>query len=57
MVRAVRDGSINRRLLFTLLAKAYGASFAQDAYNDAKEKAGQELTSRTKTGERQEGAV
>lgn len=46
VVRAVRDGGIIRRLVYTLIAKSYGAGFAKDAYDRAKEKAGQELAER-----------
>ncbi|MBO0782193.1 MAG: hypothetical protein J2P37_25525 [Ktedonobacteraceae bacterium] len=51
VVRAVRDSSINRYLLFALLAKWHGTEFAQDAYADAKTKAGKELSSRVRPKE------
>jgi gamma-glutamylcysteine synthetase len=46
IVRAVRDSGIIRRLLYALVAKTHGAAFAAEAYESAREKAGQELTSR-----------
>jgi hypothetical protein len=47
IVRTVRDGHIIRRLLFALTAKLVSAAFAQEAYENAKEKAGQELAARS----------
>src|SRR6266566_6873614 len=46
IVRAVRDSGIIRRLLYALVAKTHGAAFAAEAYESAREKAGQELPSR-----------
>ena len=46
IVRAVRDTGIIRRLLYALVAKTHGAAFATEAYESAREKAGQELASR-----------
>jgi gamma-glutamylcysteine synthetase len=46
IVRAVRDSGIIRRLLYALVAKTHGAAFATEAYESAREKAGQELSSR-----------
>ena len=46
IVRAVRDAGIIRRLLYALVAKTHGATFATEAYESAREKAGQELASR-----------
>jgi gamma-glutamylcysteine synthetase len=46
IVRAVRDSGIIRRLLYALVAKTHGAAFATEAYESAREKAGQELASR-----------
>ena len=46
IVRAVRDAGIIRRLLYALVAKTHGAAFATEAYESAREKAGQELSSR-----------
>lgn len=46
IVRAVRDAGIIRRLLYALVAKTHGADFATEAYESAREKAGQELASR-----------
>jgi hypothetical protein len=43
IVNSIRNGSIARRLTYTLLSKAHGASFASKAYEDASEKAHQEL--------------
>jgi gamma-glutamylcysteine synthetase len=47
IVRAVRDAGIIRRLLYALVAKTFGAEFAQDAYENAKARSGQELAART----------
>ena len=46
IVRAVRDAGIIRRLLYALMAKTHGAAFATEAYENAREKAGQELAPR-----------
>jgi hypothetical protein len=46
IMRPTRDSNVVRRLLWTTLAKAYGPEFAQRAYLDAREKAGQELANR-----------
>jgi gamma-glutamylcysteine synthetase len=46
IVRTVRDTGIIRRLLYALVAKTHGAAFATEAYESAREKAGQELASR-----------
>lgn len=56
IVQAVRSASIARRLAFTLLSKAYGQLYAQQVYDDARERAGQELASsrRRDTDDRQE---
>ena len=43
MIISVRNGGIARRLVYTVLSKAYGPSFAKLAYDDAREKAHQEL--------------
>ena len=45
IVRAVRDAGIIRRMLYALVAKTHGADFASEAYENAREKAGQELFS------------
>jgi malate synthase len=42
-VQAVRNASITRRLVYTVLAKSFGATYASKTYDDAKEKAYQEL--------------
>src|SRR2546430_2716644 len=39
IIHAIRNAGIGRRLSYTLLAKAYGSSFATSALDDAKEKA------------------
>lgn len=56
IVQAVRSAGIARRLAFTLLAKAYGQPYAQQAYDDARERVGQELAARRgkDTNDRQE---
>lgn len=46
MVQAARSAGIARRLAFTLLAKAYSQSYAQQVYDDARERVGQELAAR-----------
>jgi hypothetical protein len=46
IVRTLRDANIARRLMYTLLAKAYGADFAMKAYEDASEKAGRDISNR-----------
>ena len=46
IVRAVRDAGIIRRLLYALVAKTFGLEFAQEAYENAKAKSGQELATR-----------
>jgi|SRR5579884_3673831 len=43
IIHAIRNAGIGRRLSYTLLAKAYGSSFATSALEDAKEKAQREL--------------
>ncbi len=47
VIRTVRDASTIRRLVYTLIAKAYSPDFAKRAYEDAREKAGQELSPRS----------
>jgi hypothetical protein len=51
IVRTLRDANIARRLMYTLLAKAYGATFAIQAYEDASEKAGRDISNRSKGNE------
>lgn len=46
MVQTARSAGIARRLAFTLLAKAYSQSYAQQVYDDARERVGQELAAR-----------
>lgn len=46
IVRTLRDANISRRLMYTILAKAYGADFALKAYEDASQKAGRDLANR-----------
>ncbi len=43
IVHAIRNAGIDRRLAYSVLAKAYGPSFAQVAFEDAKEKTQKEL--------------
>jgi hypothetical protein len=47
IVRAIRDSSIARRLIYVVLSRAHGTDFAMKAYEDAKEKTGKELANRT----------
>lgn len=51
VIRTVRDAATIRRLVYTLIAKAYTPEFAKKAYEDAREKAGQELSPRPKREE------
>jgi len=46
LVRAIRDAQISRRLIFALLAKTFGTQFAIEAYDNAREKTGQDLAAR-----------
>jgi hypothetical protein len=46
IMRPTRDSAVTRRMVFTVLAKAYGRDFAQGIFNDAREKVGQELAAR-----------
>jgi hypothetical protein len=46
LVRAIRDAQISRRLVYVLLAKTFGAPFATEAYDNAREKTGQDLAAR-----------
>lgn len=41
--RAVRDGGINRHLLYSSLSKAHGSQFAEKAYDDAERQVNEEL--------------
>jgi hypothetical protein len=47
-IHAIRNAGISRRLTYSVLAKAYGPSFAQSAFEDAKEKTQRELLPRAK---------
>ncbi len=51
LVMAVRNGGIIRRLAFAHLSKDYGRDFAQRAYDNAKEKAHQDLLPKKSVGE------
>jgi hypothetical protein len=51
VLRTVRDASTIRRLVFTIIAKAYSPEFAKKAYEDARAKAGQELSHRSTSKE------
>ncbi len=51
MVMAVRNGNIIRRVAFTHLSKDHGRDFAQRAYDNAKEKAQQELLPKKSSAE------
>jgi len=46
IVKTLRDANIARRLMYTLLAKAYGSQFAMTAYEDASQKAGRDISTR-----------
>jgi hypothetical protein len=50
IVKALRDANIGRRLMYTILAKAYGTTFAMQAYEDASQKAGRDLANRPSKG-------
>ncbi|HYU75263.1 MAG TPA: hypothetical protein VEL31_21555 [Ktedonobacteraceae bacterium] len=43
IVHAIRNAGIGRRLAYAVLAKAHGTSFAQNVFEDAKEKTQREL--------------
>ncbi len=51
IVKTLRDANIARRLMYTILAKAYGADFALKAYEDASQKAGRDLANRQSRGD------
>jgi hypothetical protein len=55
IVHAIRNGGIGRRLSYSLLAKAYGSTFAQSAFEDAKEKAQRELAPKAMQEDAQAG--
>lgn len=44
IVRTVRDSAIARRMLYAVLARGYGADVAAKTFEDAREKAGKELS-------------
>jgi hypothetical protein len=46
IVKTLRDANIARRLMYTILAKAYGSQFAMTAYEDASQKAGRDIAHR-----------
>ncbi|HEU5375444.1 MAG TPA: hypothetical protein VFV38_08400 [Ktedonobacteraceae bacterium] len=46
ITQTFRSAALARRLAFTLLAKAYGQGYAQQVYDDAKERTGKELAAR-----------
>jgi len=48
LVHAIRNSGIGRRLIYAMLAKAYGVPFALQAFEDAKEKVKTELLPRKK---------
>ncbi len=52
-VNAIRNAGIGRRLSYSLLAKAYGSTFALEAFEDAKEKAKRELLPKHKEEDEQ----
>ncbi len=43
LVRSIRDASIAKRLIYTVLSKLVSPSFAQETYEVAQERAGKEL--------------
>jgi len=45
IIRAIREGGISRRMLFTYLAKE-DASFAMEVYEDARSKVGKDIATR-----------
>jgi hypothetical protein len=47
VIRTARDAAIIRRLVYVIIAKAYTPEFAKKMYEDAREKAGQELSPRS----------
>jgi hypothetical protein len=54
LVMTARDSIIARRLLYTLLSRAYGADFAMQAYEDSRVKAGKEMSNRRTNKEESE---
>jgi hypothetical protein len=54
VIRTVRDTATIRRLLYTFISKSHSPDFAKRAYDDAREKAGQELAPRPKKEEEQQ---
>jgi hypothetical protein len=49
IIRAIREGGISRRMLFTYLAKD-DAQFAMEVYDDAKAKVGRDIATRFNEG-------
>ncbi len=49
IVQAARSAGIARRLAFTILARASSQAYAQQAYDDARERVGQELAMRRRS--------
>jgi hypothetical protein len=50
VLRAMRDAAIIRRLVYTIIAKAYTPDFARQIYEDAREKASKELYPKPENG-------
>ena len=50
IVKAIRDAGIGRRMIYALLAKTAGPNFTQEVFQDAVEKVGKDLASRTIEG-------
>jgi hypothetical protein len=48
-VSSIKNGGIARRLVFTVLAKAHGGSFAKEAYEYAEKRTNEELTPKKKS--------
>jgi hypothetical protein len=52
-IRTLRDTIVIRRLVYTIIAKAYGKEFARSIFEDARDKAGQELAPNSRKEEEQ----
>lgn len=55
LIRTVRDAATIRRLVYTIIAKAYTPEFAKRVYEEARERAGQELSPRSTRQQEEEG--
>jgi len=56
VVHSIRNSGIGRRLIYSMLAKAYGVEFALEVFQDAKEKTKVELLPRKKGDQQEQGS-